>query len=338
MLLPDCHARAYLIHDHEPEFFAMSAEQLWAERTYELGLYPISASTWLRDMMRERYGRDGSWFRFGVDHGTYRPREVERRRDTVMFYGRHVTPRRAVPLGMLALDELHRRRPDTRIVLFGDTEPPATSFPYEFLGVVNPEVLAWRYSEATVGLCLSLTNYSLIPQEMMACGLPCVDLAGGSPEAVFGRRPGRARGARSARDRRRGRAPAGRPAALVRALRCRARVRGGRDLGARRRPGREGPAARARGARGPLGRQSRPRPRSASASRAGSPSSTSAARSERVHAPTHVGLKSAARASMSGISASALRGFSTRNTRARSAATLSPFSVTEPLPAMSGAP
>ena len=74
-----------------------------------------------------------------------------------------------------------------RIVLFGDTEPPETSFPYEFLGVVSPEVLAWRYSEATVGLCLSLTNYSLIPQEMMACGLPCVDLAGRSPEAVFGR-------------------------------------------------------------------------------------------------------------------------------------------------------
>ena len=35
-------------------------------------------------------------------------------------------------------------------------------------------------------MCLSLTNYSLIPQEMMACGLPCVDLAGGSSEAVFG--------------------------------------------------------------------------------------------------------------------------------------------------------
>ena len=186
VLLPDCHARAYLIHDHEPEFFAMSAEHLWAEQTYGLDLYPISASTWLRDLMRDRYGRDGSWFRFGVDHGIYRPREVERRRDTVMFYGRHVTPRRAVPLAMLALDELHRRRPDLRIVLFGDTEPPDTTFPYEFLGVVSPEMLAWRYSEATVGVCLSLTNYSLIPQEMIACGLPCVDLAGRSPEAVFG--------------------------------------------------------------------------------------------------------------------------------------------------------
>ena len=186
VLLPDCRARAYLIHDHEPEFFAMSAEHVWAEQTYGLDLYPICGSTWLRDLVRDRYGRDGSWFRFGVDHDVYRPRKVERRRDTVMFYGRHITPRRAVPLAMLALDELHRRRPDLRIVLFGDTEPPDTTFPYEFLGVVNPEVLAWRYSEATVGVCLSLTNYSLIPQEMMACGLPCVDLAGRSSEATFG--------------------------------------------------------------------------------------------------------------------------------------------------------
>jgi O-antigen biosynthesis protein len=186
MLLADCHARVYLIHDHEPEFFAMSAEHVWAEQTYGFDLYPISASTWLRDMMRDRYGRDGSWFRFGVDRGIYRPRKVERRRDTVIFYGRHVTPRRAVPLAMLALDELRRRRPDVHLVLFGDTQPPDTTFPYEFLGVVSPEILARRYSEATVGLCLSLTNYSLIPQEMMACGLPCVDLAGRSPEAVFG--------------------------------------------------------------------------------------------------------------------------------------------------------
>jgi Glycosyl transferases group 1 len=176
----------YLVHDHEPEFFATSAEAVWAEQTYGLDLYPISASTWLQDIMRERYGREGSWFRFGVDHSVYKPRNIERRPDTVMFYARYYTPRRAVPLGLLALHELWQRRPDVRIVLFGSEEPPDTSFPYEFLGVVSPEVLARHYAEATVGICLSLTNYSLIPQEMMACGLPCVDLAGRSPEAVFG--------------------------------------------------------------------------------------------------------------------------------------------------------
>ncbi|MEA2332388.1 MAG: hypothetical protein QOH58_2526 [Thermoleophilaceae bacterium] len=187
MLLESCRARAYLVHDHEPEFFATSAQSLWAERTYSFDLFPISGSTWLRDLMEERYGRRGTWFRFGVDHDVYRPLPVERRRDTVLFYARDVTPRRAVPLGLLALDELWRRRPDVRIVLFGEAERTDTTFPHEHLGIVSTDDLARRYGEATVGLCLSMTNYSLIPQEMMACGLPCVDLAGRCPEAVFGK-------------------------------------------------------------------------------------------------------------------------------------------------------
>jgi glycosyltransferase involved in cell wall biosynthesis len=187
MLLPGCRARAYLIHDHESEFFATSAESVWAERTYSFDLYPVTGGTWLRDLLAEQYGLRGSWFRFGVDHDVYRPLGLQRRRDTVLFYCREATPRRAVPLGLLALDELWRRRPDLRFALFGDPIRAWTTFPYEHLGVASPEALARQYSEATVGVSLSLTNYSLIPQEMMACGLPCVDLAGRSPEAVFGR-------------------------------------------------------------------------------------------------------------------------------------------------------
>jgi glycosyltransferase involved in cell wall biosynthesis len=191
-LLPGCRARAYLINDHEPEFFGTSAESLWAARTYELGMYGISASRWLRDLLARRYGQRGGWFRLGVDHTTYHPRPVERRRDTIAFYSRIYTARRAVPLGALALEELLRRRPELRVVAFGHEpdEPLKLQFPYEQLGVVAPERLAWTYSEATVGLCLSLTNYSLLPQEMMACGLPCVDLVGGSTEAELGRDAG----------------------------------------------------------------------------------------------------------------------------------------------------
>jgi O-antigen biosynthesis protein len=186
VLLPGCRARAYLIHDHEPEFFATSAQALWAERTYSLDLYPISAGAWLRDLIRDRYGRDGAAFRFGVDHSIYRP-HAGGARDGVLFYARDTTARRAVPLGMLALDELWRRRPSVRIGLFGSDEPIEASFPFESIGLVSPQTLAERYSGAAVGLSLSLTNYSLIPQEMMACGLPCVELAGRSAEATFGR-------------------------------------------------------------------------------------------------------------------------------------------------------
>jgi glycosyltransferase involved in cell wall biosynthesis len=186
LLRESCRARAYLVQDHEPDFFPRSAEQLWAEETYSLGLHAIAASRWLRDLLARRYGTEGSWFRLGVDHHVYRPLPGERSSDTVMFYARPTTPRRAGPLGLLALEEMRRRRPDLRILTFGHTKALGTAMGYEALGVAPPAQLARSYSKATVGLCLSLTNYSLIPQEMMACALPCVDVRGGSSEAEFG--------------------------------------------------------------------------------------------------------------------------------------------------------
>ena len=74
----------------------------------------------------------------------------------------------------------------TRIILYGDPAPVRTTFPYEHMGVLAPKQLPWLYSEATVGLCLSMTNFSLTPKEMLACGLPCVELSGVSAESVFG--------------------------------------------------------------------------------------------------------------------------------------------------------
>jgi glycosyltransferase involved in cell wall biosynthesis/GT2 family glycosyltransferase len=186
LLLDRAYARVYLVNDHEPEFYATSAESLLASDTYSHGLHCIAGSPWLRDLLVERYGATAQAYEYGVDHGTYRPRPVPRRRDTIVYYARPETPRRAVPIGLLALAELHRRRPDVRIVLFGSDKPDPASFPYEHVGIASPIELSWLYSQATVGLSLSLTNFSLIPKEMMACGLPCVELAGASAESIFG--------------------------------------------------------------------------------------------------------------------------------------------------------
>jgi glycosyltransferase involved in cell wall biosynthesis len=184
--LDQCRARAYVVNDHEPEFYGSSTERVLAEDTYRQGLHCIAASPWLRDLLVDRYGASADAFQLGVDHDTYRPRPIERRRDMVVYYARYATPRRATPIGLMALADLHRRRPGVRLALFGTPEPLFAAFPYEHLGVLNTEQLSWLYSQATVGLCLSLTNFSLMPKEMLACGLPCVELAGVSAESIFG--------------------------------------------------------------------------------------------------------------------------------------------------------
>jgi glycosyltransferase involved in cell wall biosynthesis len=187
LLLSDVGARAYLVQDHEPDFYAASAERLWATQTYREPLHCIAASQWLADLLRSRYGASAGHFDCAVDHTMYRPREVERRDDLVVFYARSSTPRRAVPLGLLALAELARRRPGIDIVLYGGPAQPGLSFAHRNLGVLSDEQLAVLYSEATIGVVLSLTNPSLVGLDMMACGLPCVELASDSMLATFGR-------------------------------------------------------------------------------------------------------------------------------------------------------
>ena len=186
--LPDCRARAYLVQDHEPEFFATSAESVFAERTYGDGLSlhrrePVAAASWSRD----RYGGEGTLVR-----ARRRPRRLPpapdrasaRHGDLLRARG-HAAARR--PARRARAAGAQRRRPDLRFVLFGNEQPIETPFAYD-----APRRRARRTSsrgrtrEATVGLSLSLTNYSLIPQEMLACGLPCVELAGRAIEGVFG--------------------------------------------------------------------------------------------------------------------------------------------------------
>ena len=184
--LPGIGARAYIVQDHEPEFYGTSAESVWAAETYGLGLHCICASPWLARLVADRYGASASAFDLGVDHGTYKPTGGTRRDDLVLLYARAVTARRAVPLGVLAMEELKRRRSGVEIALFGESRPIETRFPHTNLGVLPGPELAAAYGRATVGVVLSMTNPSLVPTEMLACGLPTVDLAADSMVETFG--------------------------------------------------------------------------------------------------------------------------------------------------------
>ena len=179
MRLPRCRARTYLVNDHEPEFYATSIESYSAEQTYRFGLPCIvGGGPWLRATLEKRYGACiAGEFRYPVaEH--YRQRPVPRRTDTIIFYAREQTPRRAVGLGALALEELKRRRPEIRVLTFGDVAVPRVGFAFDTYGLTDGETLSWLYSEATIGMAFSMTHDSLVPHDMAACGLPVVDLDG----------------------------------------------------------------------------------------------------------------------------------------------------------------
>lgn len=188
--------KAYLVQDFEPSFYPKSSEFLLAENTYRMGFHGICVGPWLSTMLHDKYGMDTSHFMLAADDNYFEPGAgkdgangsavTPRESNTVCAYVRPATPRRAYHFAMQALRELKVRRPATKIVLFGaDLAGIPTPVEHESLGIVTPKQLGALYRRSAVGLSLSLTNYSLIPQEMMACGLPVVELVGDSTRAVF---------------------------------------------------------------------------------------------------------------------------------------------------------
>lgn len=178
--------KCYFVQDFEPEFTAKNSEYVFAEMTYSMGYDTICAGPWLEKKMQS-YGNRTTSFSLAYNAQNYRISNSSTRKDRqIAFYARFVTERRAFELGVMALEIVKEQYPDTNIVFFGwDCSNQSIPFDYENRGVIEKNELATLYNESTVGLVFSLTNYSLIPQEMMACGLPVVEIDGENTRSVY---------------------------------------------------------------------------------------------------------------------------------------------------------
>jgi glycosyltransferase involved in cell wall biosynthesis len=113
---------------------------------------------------------------FGVDHDRYIPQpRTGSDSFNILFYSRHVTPRRLFELGLIALNEVCANCPEA-VVIFagGDVGGIDVPFPHLNRGEMKLESLPELYSQCDLALVLSGTNLSLLPLEVSACGCPVV--------------------------------------------------------------------------------------------------------------------------------------------------------------------
>ena len=183
--------RLYFIQDFEPYFHPMGENYLVAEATYRMGLCALCAGDWLYAKARSYGMWARKWF-LASDPEFYFPSHpkgsfvTEHQIIKIAFYARNNTPRRAVNLGIAAFDELAKRKLKFKVLLFGEEDLKITTeFDYELLGIQTPEQLGDLYRNVDIGVVFSTTNYSLVPLEMMACGLPVVEVDTESTRCVF---------------------------------------------------------------------------------------------------------------------------------------------------------
>jgi glycosyltransferase involved in cell wall biosynthesis len=172
----------YLVQDFEPHFYAAGSKYHLAERTYRFNLYGITAGTWLKSLLHSKYNMDATAFGFGVDHHIFKPLKNNRnetRTPKILFYARPITERRGFELGMLTLMRVAQKLDDVEFILIGgDIDTDYFDHRFKTLGVISPKELAFWYNQCDVALVLSLTNLSLLPLELMACGCAVVSNAG----------------------------------------------------------------------------------------------------------------------------------------------------------------
>lgn len=163
--------RFYFVQDFEPYFYPIGSEYVLAENTYRFGYYGITAGGWLSQKLRKDYGMEADYFDFGADLKNYQHINKKKRKE-VFFYVRPVTARRGFELGIMALELFHKKHPDFIINLAGwDISDYAIPFPHNNLGIIDIAKLHKLYNKCAVGLVMSLTNMSLLPLEMLACGV-----------------------------------------------------------------------------------------------------------------------------------------------------------------------
>lgn len=168
---------AYFVQDYEAEFNPLSDGYVRGQNSYAQGLAPICIGHWLPNLLRKQFGIGAAYGGLGVDTKVYYPIDGVEKKDMVAFLYQPEKWRRMTETCIAALAVVKKHRPQTEIVLYGSNAQPNLPFEATQRGLVHDlSELNKIYNEATVGLCLSLTNPSRIPIEYMAAGCIPVDL------------------------------------------------------------------------------------------------------------------------------------------------------------------
>ncbi|HVX35832.1 MAG TPA: glycosyltransferase family 4 protein [Hyphomicrobium sp.] len=163
--------RCYFVQDYEPWFYSPGSVSLFAEETYRFGFLGITAGDWIAEKLHRDFGMQTHPFGFSYDPEIYRPAPKLDDVPRIMFYARPPTTRRAFELGLLVLATLAQRRPEIEICLAGwNLGNYIIPFKARSAGLLSFSELAALYTQCDAALVLSLTNVSLLPLELMACG------------------------------------------------------------------------------------------------------------------------------------------------------------------------
>lgn len=189
--------KLYFVQDYEPIFFPWGDRFFTAKYTYEMGMHMISLGAWNKKMIEQQSKSKN--LKIDVLSFPYEPKEYIYKKRNYMAYKQKKKLKIAVYLKnagrrlpsivpeMLSFlkREFEKDEINLEISYFGENKRVKYSGGIN-LGKLSKDALMHLYQESDFGMCFSLSNISLVPYEMIATGLPIIELEDGSFKDFFG--------------------------------------------------------------------------------------------------------------------------------------------------------
>lgn len=177
------------VQDYEPLFDPAGDWHYLARKSYELGFHMVSLGEWNKYMIQKNIDNslkiDTVTFPYEKSEYQYIQRDFESYKNKEIIkmcvYMRE-TPRRLPGICQIISEKLSERFESDgkklEVYYFGSSNKVFQGG--VVLGQLNKQQLNKLYQECDFGMVFSYTNISLIPFEMMATGLPIIELKEGS--------------------------------------------------------------------------------------------------------------------------------------------------------------
>lgn len=179
-----CGRKLYFIQHYESLYHGDRAR---VDETYRLPLAKIVISSWLAEIMAERFASPAAVIVTPVDPALFHPVPAAGDGIVSVLMLHHDYAWKGVADGVEAVRRVRARHPALRLVGFG-VKPPRGRSPYdEFVPDPPQERLAWLYSRSPIYLCPSWDEgLGMPPMEAMACGAAlCTYDNGGCRDYAF---------------------------------------------------------------------------------------------------------------------------------------------------------
>lgn len=183
--------KMYFVQDYEPYFYPYGDRSQLAKRSYELGLHMVSLGPWCAEMVRKQCKLNSSLdqINFPVDVENYQRQSRDfikypnKKELNLAVYTKFNSPRRAPINLQLVLYNTEKLLAQKKIKLninyFG-TSKNEDFINGKNLGKLSKNQLRKLYYNSDFGIAPSMTNFSLVPFEMMSCGLLLIDFEEGT--------------------------------------------------------------------------------------------------------------------------------------------------------------